>query len=310
MVSNPHIILAPSRPKHKLPDMFNLEAYIEKRSCIVDKTLNRLMPPAGTKPRTIHKAMRYSVFSGGKRIRPILCLAAAEAVGASYNKALLPAAAVELLHTYTLVHDDLPCMDNDDFRRGKPTSHRVFGEANAVLAGDALQSLAFEILASADVPKPYRPGRLVIELAQAAGSTGVVGGQVEDLAAAGRRQTRSNVEFIHLHKTADLFTAAMRMGAIAGGAGIKQLDRLTRYGRNLGLAFQIVDDILDEKQPDGISANNSHDTELTCLSIFTPDEARTKARNLIGAAIAAVKPLKSCAQPLISVAQFVISRNR
>lgn len=290
--------------------MFNLEAYIEERSLIVDEALDRLMPPASRKPSTIHKAMRYSVFSGGKRIRPILCLAAAEAAGAHRNKALRPATAVELLHTYTLIHDDLPCMDNDDFRRGKPTSHRVFGEANAVLTGDALQALAFEILASVKVRKPYPSGQLILELAKAAGSIGVVGGQVEDLAAAGRRQTRRNVEFIHLHKTADLFTAALRMGAIAAGAGRKQLALLTRYGRSLGLAFQMVDDILDEKQPAGRAATNSRGAELTCLSVFTPDEARRKAGTLVNMAISAVKAFKSHAQPLISVAQFVINRTR
>jgi len=288
--------------------MFNLDKYLKIRSRIIDTTLDKVMPRSGIKPSILHKAMRYSVFSGGKRIRPILCLAAAEAVGASYRKALLPAAAIELLHTYTLIHDDLPCMDNDDFRRGKPTSHKVFGEANAILAGDALQTLAFETAAGTPVPERYKSGLLVRELAQAAGSLGVVGGQVEDIAATGKIQTRKNIEFIHLHKTADLFRASLRMGAITGGADRKQLEALTLYGSNLGLAFQIADDILDESQPVSRSNGNRNQTELTCLSVFSPGEARMKAKALIDEALEALSGFRSHIHPLVSMAQFVLNR--
>ncbi|MDD4871745.1 MAG: polyprenyl synthetase family protein [Kiritimatiellae bacterium] len=289
--------------------MFELKQYLAERSRIIDKVLDRLLPKSRRKPAILHKAMRYSVFSGGKRIRPILCLAAAEASGSSYRKALIPAAAIELLHTYTLIHDDLPCMDNDNFRRGKPTSHRVFGEANAVLAGDALQTFAFEILAKTPVPKPYLSGQLIIELAQAAGSLGVAGGQVEDLAATGKQQTRKMVEFIHLHKTADLFKAAARMGAIAGRASRQQLASLTQYGVNLGLAFQIIDDIIDESQPGTRCNRNKNLPEFTSLSIFTPEEARQRAKTLIDKATASVCHFKLHAQPLIYMAQFVLNRS-
>ena len=248
----------------------------EKWLRCIDTALIAALPPENRRPAVLHKAMRYSVLSGGKRLRPLLCLAAADAVGGEVRQALGPAVAVELFHSYTLVHDDLPCMDNDDFRRGRPTVHRVFGEANALLAGDALQALAFEVLAGA------RPAdRLVLELAHAAGSTGVVGGQVEDLAASSGKVDEATVKYIHQHKTADLFGAAVRMGALVGGARAADLKALTEYARCLGLAFQIVDDVLD-----GASGKPA---ELSCLSVYDAETARRKARRLRDRALASLK---------------------
>jgi len=263
------------------------------------------MPSVRRRPAVLHRAMRYSVFSGGKRIRPVLCLAAADAVGSPCRTALVPAAAVELLHTYTLIHDDLPCMDDDDFRRGKPTSHKVFGEANAVLAGDALQALAFELLGRITAPTPYPPNQLVLELARAAGSVGVVGGQVEDLAVAGTRQSPQTVRFIHMQKTARLFCAAVRMGAIAAGASAKQLRDLTTYGVNVGLAFQMTDDLLDAVSTG--TKRGKHD-EMTCLSIYSPEEVRKRVQVLIRKSMAAVRRLTGPVEPLISIARSIANR--
>ncbi len=225
--------------------MFDLEAYCESRREIVDAALDDVLPAGRSRPARLHQAMRYGVLSGGKRIRPTLCMAAAEALGASGKLALLPGLATELLHAYTLMHDDLPCMDNDLWRRGKPTVHMAFGEACALLAGDALQALAFEVLARASAPAPYDTGRLVAELAGAAGSRGVVGGQVVDLAAVNASPTPATIDFIHARKTAALFRAAVRMGAMVAGADSAQLAAFTDYAVNLGIAFQIADDLLD-----------------------------------------------------------------
>jgi geranylgeranyl diphosphate synthase, type II len=290
--------------------MFDLKSHFTARRKLVESALDAAMPPANTPPAIIHKAMRYSVFSGGKRIRPIICLGAAEAIGVRARDAILPAAALELLHTYTLIHDDLPCMDDDDLRRGKPTCHVVFGEANAVLAGDALQALAFEIIAAAQTPKRYRHDMLVAELARAAGSRGVVGGQVEDLAFDNRKPTAKSIEFIHLHKTACLFRAAARMGAIAANATASQLRALTAYGVNLGMAFQIADDLLDAP-PAGEKASKRKGRRngMTCLSVYGRDAAKRKAERHIRTAIAALNSIpRSRTESLVAIARFVIER--
>ena len=226
--------------------MSDLMRYLAERRQMVDDALLRYLPPAATPPRRLHEAMHYSVFAAGKRLRPILCMAACEAVGGCAEAALLPGIAIEILHTYTLIHDDLPAMDDDDLRRGKPTNHKVFGEANAILAGDALLTLAFEWLGQCRVPEPYTPGALVVALARAAGSQGVVGGQVADLAAEGQTPDAAMLEYIHLHKTAALIQAAVSIGAMVGGATSAELDAVSRYGANVGLAFQIADDVLNE----------------------------------------------------------------
>lgn len=282
----------------------HLESYIALRKRDVEEALSRHLPPEHEPPSLMHQAMRYAVFSGGKRLRAVLCMAAAEAVGASAESALVPAAAVELLHTYTLVHDDLPCMDDDDLRRGKPTVHVVYGEANAILAGDALQALAFEVLVGGGAGcSDTVAARCVRELAQAAGSRGVVGGQCEDLAACGRRLSLEELNFIHQHKTADLFRAAVRMGALAGGGSERQLDALGQYGMHLGLAFQITDDLLDA------GGQPVDQAEASCLQVYSPEAARVLAAAGIEAAVAALGDLQSPGSDVLeAVARFVLDR--
>ena len=282
--------------------MFNLDSYIKEKAQIVDEALNTILPAEDIRPAILHKAMRYSIFPGGKRLRPVLCLAAAEALETDIRKAINSALAVELLHSYTLIHDDLPCMDDDAIRRDKPTCHIAFGEANATLAGDAIQALAFETLAKTELPPPYSPCRLVSELAHAAGSLGIAGGQVEDLAFSSDAPDKSDIEYIHLHKTADLFRCALRMGAIAGAANENQIEALSQYGTNLGLAFQIADDLLDEKETD--------QQEASCLLVCDADTAKKKGENLIIDAIAAIDNLNDNQgkKALIAIAGIVMTR--
>jgi geranylgeranyl diphosphate synthase type II len=282
-----------------------LKQYLAERADMVNTALDAALPPPEAEPRRLHEAMRYTVFPGGKRLRPGLCLLAAEAVGRDPACAMPAAVAVELLHTYTLIHDDLPCMDDDDLRRGRPTCHKVYGEANAVLAGDALQALAFGCLAQAPPPAPYAPGRLVQELAEAAGSRGVIGGQVVDIAlAAGETPpARDVLDYVHLHKTALLFRAALRMGAMAAGADPNDLERLTTYGTNVGLAFQLTDDLLDAAEP-------GQDQEIASyLAIVPPHELRGRTEALVEQAVSAVTALGgSGAEPLASLARWIPTR--
>jgi geranylgeranyl pyrophosphate synthase len=244
--------------------------------------------------------MRHAVVSGGKRLRPILCLAAAEAAGGKAEDAIHAACAVELLHTYTLVHDDLPCMDNDTLRRGQPTVWAKYGEAMAVLVGDALQTLAFETLAK--TPSLAATPRLVSELAKAAGAAGVIAGQVEDIAFAGA-PTPDIIEYVFQHKTADLFRAAVRLGAIAGGASEQDLQQLSLYGNNLGIAFQVIDDLLDAGQ-----ASADDKPELTCLAVMSEQEARAYAEKTTGKACAALKDLPGDTTPIAALALELLSR--
>jgi geranylgeranyl diphosphate synthase type II len=293
-----------------LPLMFDLPAYLKHAQHRVDAYLKAALPPASTRPAVLHKAMAYSVLAGGKRFRPILALAAARACGRPDESALAAGAAVELLHTYTLIHDDLPCMDDDALRRGKPTCHVVFGEANALLAGDALQTLAFEWLAR--LPASASPARLVAELARAAGSQGVIGGQVEDLLAEGCRPSAGRLRYIHVHKTAVLIEAAARLGAIAGGAPEPQIRRLGRYGRALGLAFQIADDILNAtSSPEALGKPVGSDQargKLTYVAVHGLPASRAMARALVREARAALKGLPGDSDPLQALAGYVVSR--
>lgn len=212
----------------------------------VELGLDRHLPPAATRPARLHTAMRYSLEAGGKRLRPVLVLAAAEACGVRDDAALPAAVAVECLHTYSLIHDDLPCMDNDDLRRGRPTAHRAFDEATALLAGDALLTHAFALIATAYAPQPALAAALLRELAEAAGSRRLIGGQMADLLAEkNAAATAEELEFIHLNKTAAMLEASLVLGGLVGGAGERELEALRRAGRHLGLAFQIVDDVLD-----------------------------------------------------------------
>lgn len=271
-----------------------------------------MMPAETRRPAALHQAMRYSVMAGGKRLRPILCMAACEAVGGASAPALLPGIAIEILHTYTLIHDDLPCMDDDELRRGRPTSHVVFGEANALLAGDALLTLAFEWLAQTKPPPPYQASDLVMELASASGSQGVIGGQVEDLAAEGQVANADLVDYIHRHKTAALLRASVRMGGMCGAATAPTLDALTRYGECAGLAFQIADDILNvtstAEQLGKPVGNDEQLKKLTYVAVHGLDASRQKSAELIHQAIEAIRPLPGDPAPLIALAEYTVKR--
>src|SRR2546425_7221188 len=222
----------------------NLKAYLRSRQKQIDRALDRYLPKTNVKPATLHKAMRYSLFAGGKRLRPILCLAAAEACRGNIDNALPLACTVECIHTYSLVHDDLPSMDNDDFRRGRPTCHKVFGDGIAVLAGDALLTIAFEIVSHAKPTSRYDMSILLRELAVAAGSQKLIAGQVADLEGEGQKIDMSGLRYIHENKTPAILTTSGRLGAMSAKANPKQISANTKIGRALGLAFQIIHHIL------------------------------------------------------------------
>jgi len=222
----------------------NIKKYLSQRKSVVDKSILKFIPKGSKYTKPLHDAVRYSLMSGGKRIRPILTLAACEAVSGEYKKAIPLAVAIEMIHTYTLIHDDLPAMDDDDLRRGKPTCHRIFGEDVAILAGDTLNTLAFEVIAENYGTKT---ALIISELSRALGIEGVVGGQLADLKSKNRKINLGELEFINIHKTAHLFVASIKCGAIAGGASGSELLKLAEFAAHLGLAFQIIDDILDHK---------------------------------------------------------------
>ena len=290
-----------------------LKAYLTSRQSLVEKALDGFLPKATVKPTTIHKAMRYSLFAGGKRLRPILCMAAAEACGGEASNAIPASCAVECIHTYSLIHDDLPCMDNDDFRRGKPTSHKVFGEGVAVLAGDALLTIAFEILAHAEGSARYKMPALIKELSSASGSHWLIGGQVADLEGEGEKINGPQLKFIHQAKTAALLTASIRLGAMSANATEAKLENLTAFGQNLGLAFQVIDDILDVTQTSeklGKSAGKDVASQkATYPAIFGLDKSRKEANRLTEAALAALEPFGAKAAILRSIADYLLQRD-
>ena len=263
--------------------------YLDLQRQRVEDALTRVLPAAGTCPATLSSAMRHGVLSGGKRLRPVLCVTASEAVagpGGDEDAALNAAVAIELLHSYTLIHDDLPAMDNDLLRRGQPTVHAKYGEAMAILAGDALQALAFDIAARPTSLAPERALAIVRELATAAGPAGVVGGQVEDVA--GGAFDADRLAYVQRHKTADLFRAALRMGAIAGGGDEDTIAAMGTFGECLGLAFQIVDDLLDTPE----DAKPTDVEEASCLRLWTREEAVEQARICTSEAVAALSGIK------------------
>lgn len=288
-------------------------AYLTERARIIDETLDRLLPPATTSPATLHEAMRYSLFAGGKRLRPALCLAASEACGGSVEAALPMAAAVECLHTYTLIHDDLPCMDDDDFRRGRPTCHKVYGEGVAVLAGDGLLTLAFEILSAARPTARHGTADFVRELAVASGSRHLIGGQVMDLEGEGRPTTAEQLKFIHESKTAALLTASLRLGALAGNATAEQLEAVGRFGYALGLAFQVIDDILDVTQSSeklGKSAGKDVAAQkATYPALFGLETSRAEAARLTREALDALQIFDGADARLGEIARYLLDRD-
>jgi len=295
---------------------FDIQAYLEAGRRRVDSALDRLLPPEAEQPANLHKAMRYSVFAGGKRLRPLLALAAAEAVGAQAESVLDEACSLELVHTYTLIHDDLPAMDNDDLRRGMPTSHKVFGEAVAILAGDALQTLGFSVLARAGSLNRHSPGRLIEVvgmLAGAAGSCGVIGGQVVDIESEGRQVSRETLAYIHANKTGKLIEAAVMLGAILGGAEPEQRQALSRYGQAIGLAFQITDDILDVtstlERLGKTPGKDARSGKATYPGLLGMAEALRMQQQQLDLSLAALAEFNEKAEPLRHIARVMVHRS-
>jgi geranylgeranyl diphosphate synthase type II len=286
--------------------------YWSVRQKKVDAALNRFLPSLTTRPKTIHQAMRYSIFAGGKRLRPIICLAAAEVINGKSDNAIPLACAVECIHTYSLIHDDLPCMDNDDFRRGKPTSHKVYGEGIAVLAGDALLTIAFEIATHCKSQPRYSHAVILRELAAASGSQALVAGQVADLEGEGKKISPADLRYIHENKTAALIAGSIRLGAMSANATPKQLEKLTEFGQSLGLAFQVIDDILDVTQTTeklGKSAGKDIAAQkATYPALLGLEKAKAEADRLTRTARAALKPFGKHAAPLEAIADFLLKR--
>ena len=288
----------------------NLSEYLHEQCRLVDSALDRWVPLPSAQPENIHKAMRYSLFAGGKRIRPILCMSAARVVSDQVSGLEDAACTLELIHTYSLIHDDLPALDNDDLRRGRPTCHKVFGEAMAILAGDGMISLAFELIATdAD---PLLAPKLVAELARATGPQGMIGGQVLDMEGEQKSLRLDELQNLHRMKTGALLQAACRLGGIAANATEGQLSGLTLYGRYLGLAFQIVDDVLDvTASPEQMGKATGKDAargKNTYPALLGVDETRRQATAQLDEAVASLKPLGASADGLRSLASFVVQR--
>jgi geranylgeranyl diphosphate synthase type II len=289
-----------------------VQEYLRRAAQTVDVALDSLIPKAATKPASIHKAMRYSLFAGGKRLRPALALAAAEACGGTSEAALHAACAVECIHTYSLIHDDLPCMDDDDLRRGRPTCHIVFGEGLAVLAGDSLLTVAFEILAQAQPTARHGIADLVRELSVASGSRWLIAGQVLDLESEGKPVSKAALKFIHQAKTAALLTCALRLGAMSADVTPSKLKALTDFGQALGLAFQVIDDILDVTQTTeklGKTAGKDvKSLKATYPALFGLKKSRALAAELTEEALSALKPFGKKAVMLRAIAESLLVR--
>jgi geranylgeranyl diphosphate synthase type II len=324
--------------------MFDIKLYLKENRELVDSYLKSYFETS-SEPSILHEAMRYSLFAGGKRIRPILALASYEACGGEPKDIIPYASALELIHTYSLIHDDLPSMDNDDLRRGKPTNHKVFGEAMAILAGDALLTEAFYMLSSIEVqsssatadkvqssppfnspltkgghrgvtklrtPNPELLLRVIHDIALSSGAYGMVGGQAQDILSENSKPDEDTLHFIHLHKTAALITASVKMGPILAESDEETLKALTRYGENIGLAFQIIDDILDiegnAKEIGKSSGSDKKKMKMTYPSLLGVEGSREKAQDLIAEAINVLRIFSSKADPLREIAHYLIKR--
>jgi geranylgeranyl diphosphate synthase, type II len=297
-------------------DASQLRAALDERRRLIEAALDRALPSETAWPETIHRAVRYSLLAGGKRIRPILVLASAEAVGGATDEALPLACAVEMIHTYSLIHDDLPAMDDDDLRRGRPTNHKVYGEAVAILAGDALLTRAFHLLvqlpedAGADVLRRRLAATAI--LGEACGTTGLVGGQVMDLESEGKAISADALERLHRAKTGALLSACVRGGAVLGGATAEQLDRLTHYASAIGLVFQIVDDILDVTesavQLGKTAGKDVKAQKATYVSVHGLEPARAMAADLLRQALDAVAPFGEHGSQLAGIARLIVER--
>ncbi|CAD7695355.1 unnamed protein product [Ostreobium quekettii] len=312
VVRNALDVAAPPTPSTSDADGFNFQGYMKDQAARVDAALDAALPMRH--PETIHESMRYSVLAGGKRVRPALCLAACELVGGSVESALPTACALEMLHTMSLIHDDLPAMDNDDFRRGLPTNHKKYGEDIAILAGDALLCYAFEHIAKATTGVPAdRVVKVIATLGKSVGSQGVVGGQVVDMECQGKAVDLDMLQYIHEHKTAALLESAVVCGATLGGASEDEIEKLRKYSRDIGLAFQVVDDILDVTQTTEhlgkTAAKDLASDKTTYPKLLGLEKSRVVAEELIEDAIsqlASFDPEK--AAPLVGLAKYIGAR--
>jgi geranylgeranyl diphosphate synthase type II len=293
----------------------NIAEYLEQKRIEVDRFLDLVAPSPITPPATLHESMRYSLLAGGKRIRPILTIAAAEALGQTPPGLMAVACSLEFIHTYSLIHDDLPSMDNDDYRRGKPTNHKVYGEAMAILAGDALLTMAFDLISRPDLMKgcdPVRQVRIIQELAFGSGYAGMVGGQVFDIQAENKDIDLAALQNIHKHKTGMLIRAAVRMGVIAAGANERQLDDMTGYAEDIGLAFQIADDVLNVTGTrEELGKNPNTDAERgkkTYPTFHGVEGAKKLADDCVTRAINRLSSLGPPADPLRGIARYITDR--
>jgi geranylgeranyl diphosphate synthase type II len=302
--------------QHKpvLNSTFDLQAFLASCTEAVNGALDGLLPPPNTPPATIHKAMRYSLFAGGKRMRPALCLAAAGACGGHEADAMPLACAVECIHTYSLIHDDLPAMDDDDYRRGKLTNHKVFGEGIAVLAGDALLTQSFEVAAKSKGWPRYSHRQIILELASAAGSLQLIAGQVADLEAEGKKISAAQLRYIHERKTSALLCCSVRLGGMSANCTEAQLRALTGFGYHVGLAFQVIDDILDVTQSSQTlgktAGKDTRAQKATYPSIVGLEKSRKIAADLTGKAFGALKIFRGKAAALEALAGFLLRRDR
>jgi geranylgeranyl diphosphate synthase type II len=293
---------------------FDLEAYLQAKRAVVEERLAFHLGECAAAPASLRESMAYSLLAGGKRLRPILALAACDAVGGRAADALDVACAVEFIHTYSLIHDDLPALDDDDFRRGRATNHKKFGEAMAILTGDALCTEAFRVAAYPRAGREAQVAETVYELAHAAGAVGMVGGQVIDIEATGRRIDVPALERLHRGKTGELLLVSVRAGARMGGADAQALEQLTIYGRALGLAFQIVDDVLDVtadlatlgKDP----GSDREAGKTTFVDLLGTDGARARAREVMQEGLQALDPLGAHAEALRALARYTLERDR
>jgi geranylgeranyl diphosphate synthase, type II len=295
--------------------MVDIQRYLQEQKARVDEALARYLPGEENYPPAIFQAMRYSVFAGGKRVRPILAIAAAEALGGTAEDVLPLACALECIHTYSLIHDDLPALDNDDYRRGRLTNHKVFGEANALLAGDALLTFAFELMGDARHWTQFVPERVVQvihEVASAIGTFGMIGGQVVDLQMEGQDIDLPALQYIHAHKTGALIRTSVRSGAILGGGSPAEIEALTNYGTHIGLAFQIMDDILDVRGDEQLmgKALRKDDArrKATYPRLVGLAESEVRAQAAVAAGIATLDLLGARGAVLRHLAQFMIAR--
>jgi len=292
----------------------SIQPYLDQQRALVEAELDRVLPGPEEHPPSIHQAMRHSVFAGGKRLRPILCLESGRLFGGDLQGLLRVGCALELIHTYSLIHDDLPALDNDDLRRGKPTCHKAFGEATAILAGDALLTLAFELLSAPGCQDAHRELRVVHEIARAIGTrAGMVGGQVVDLEVTDGNADSATLEYIHSAKTGSFIRASVRCGAIYAGASEDDLSRLTLYGEKIGLAFQIVDDLLDvlgsrEALGKEVRKDRGHH-KATYPALYGVERSKLAAKQLVSEACSAIEPYGIRAKTLCEIANFLLVRD-